>query len=58
MIRVFGINRSGVFGEGIQYTKMKINRNFNAFTDLKSLELEVLITCLVTGYVLLRRDRR
>ena len=58
MIIIFGINRSGVFGGGIQYTKMKINRNFNAFTDLKSLELEVPTICLATGCVSLRRDRR
>jgi hypothetical protein len=37
---------------------MKINRNFNAFTDLKSLELEVPTICLATGCVSLRRDRR
>jgi hypothetical protein len=49
---------SGVFGGGIQYTEMKINRNFNAFTDLKSLELEVPTIGLATGCVLLRRDRR
>ncbi len=58
MIIIFGINRSGVFGGGIQYTEMKINRNFNAFTDLKSLELEVPTICLATGCVSLRRDRR
>jgi hypothetical protein len=58
VIIIFGINRSGVFGGGIQYTEMKINRNFNAFTDLKSLELEVPTICLATGCVSLRRDRR
>jgi len=35
-----------------------MNRNFNAFTDLKSLELEVPMICLATGCVSLRRDRR
>ena len=35
---------------------MKINRNFNAFTDFESLELEVPTFCLVTGYVSARRD--
>ena len=58
MIIIFGINRSGVFGGGTEYTEMKINRNVNAFTDLKSLELEVPTICLVTGCVSLRRDRR
>jgi hypothetical protein len=58
VIIIFGINRSGVFGGGIEYTEMKINRNFSAFTDLKSLELEVPMICLATGCVLLRRDRR
>jgi len=37
---------------------MKVNRKFNAFTDLKSLELEVPKICLVTGCVSARRDRR
>lgn len=37
---------------------MKINRNFNAFTDFKSLKLEVPTFCLVTGCVSARRDRR
>ena len=58
MMIIFGINRSGVFGGGIEYTEMKINRNVNAFTDLKSLELEVPMICLATGCVSLRRDRR
>ena len=58
MIIIFGINRSGVFGGGTEYTEMKINRNVNAFTDLKSLELEVPMICLATGRVSLRRDRR
>ena len=54
---IFGINRSRVFGGGIQYTEMKINRIFfNAFTDLQSLELVVPTACLGTGYVSLRRD--
>jgi len=35
-----------------------MNRYFRAFTDLKSLELEVPMICLVTGCVSLRRDRR
>jgi hypothetical protein len=34
-----------------------MNRNFRAFTDLKSLELEVPMICLVTGCVSLCRDR-
>jgi hypothetical protein len=55
---IFGSNRSGVFGGGIQYTDMKINRNFYTFTDFKSLELEVPTFCLVTGCVSARRDRR
>ena len=58
MMIIFGINRSGVFGGGIEYTEMKINRIVNAFTDLKSLELEVPMICLATGCVSLRRDRR
>ena len=58
MMIIFGINRSGVFGGGIEYTEMKINRNVNAFTDFKSLELEVPMICLATGCVSLRRDRR
>jgi len=58
MIIIFGINRSEVFRGGIQYTEIKINRNFNAFRDLKSLELEVPTICLATGCVSLRRDRR
>jgi len=35
-----------------------MNRNFNEFTDFKSLELKVLIFCFVTGCVSARRDRR
>ena len=58
MIIILGINRLGVFGGGIQITEMKMNRKFNTFTDLKSLELEVPKTCLVTGCVSARRDRR
>ncbi len=58
MIIIFGINKSGVFRGGIKYTEMKMNRNFNAFTDLKLLELEVPTICLATGCVSLRRDRR
>ena len=58
MIIIFGIDRLEVFGGGIQYTEMKMNRNFNAFTDLKPLELEVPTICLVTGCVSGRRDRR
>jgi len=58
VIIILGINRLGVFGGGIQITEMKINRKFNTFTDLKSLELEVLKICLVTECVSARRDRR
>ena len=39
-------------------TEMKINRNFKAFADFESLELEVPMICLVTGCVSGRRDRR
>ena len=57
---VFGIDRSGVSGGGIQCnaTKMKMDRNFRAFIDFMSLELEVPTICLVTGGVSVRRDRR
>jgi hypothetical protein len=58
VIIIFGIDRLGVFGGGIQYTKMKMNRNFDAFTDLKLLKLEVLTICLAIGCVSGRRDRR
>ena len=58
MIIIFGINRLGLFRGGIKITKMKINRKFNTFTDLKLLELEVPKICLVTGCVSARRDRR
>ena len=58
MIIIFGIDSLGVFGGGIQYTEMKMNRNFNVFTDLKPLELEVPIICLATGCVSGRRDIR
>jgi hypothetical protein len=37
---------------------MKMNRNFRAFIDFKSLELEVPTICLVTGGVSGRRERR
>jgi hypothetical protein len=37
---------------------MKMNRNFNEFTDFESLELEVPTFCFVTGCVSARRDRR
>jgi hypothetical protein len=37
---------------------MKMNRNFRAFTDFMSLELEVPTICLVTGGVSGRRERR
>ena len=37
---------------------MKIDRNFRAFIDFMSLELEVPTICLVTGGVSVRRDRR
>ena len=58
MIIIFGINSLGVFKGGIQYTKMKINRNFNVFIDLKPLKLKVLIICLVIRYVSGYKDRR
>ncbi len=58
MIIIFGINKLGLFGGGIQITEMKMNRKFNTFKDLKSLELEVPKICLVTGCVSARRDRR
>jgi hypothetical protein len=58
VIIILGINRLGVFGGAIQTTKMKMNRKFNTFTDLKSLELKVPKICLVTGCVSARRDRR
>ena len=58
MIIIFGINRLGLFGGGIQITEMKMNRKFNTFKDLKWLELEVPKICLVTGCVSARRDRR
>jgi hypothetical protein len=58
MMLIFGINRLGVFRRGIQYTEMKMNGYFNAFTDLKPLELEVPVICLATGCVSGRRDRR
>ena len=48
------IDRLGVFG--MQYTELKMNRNFNAFAELKSLELEVPTICLATGCVSGRRD--
>ena len=38
--------------------EMKMNRDFNAFTDFESPELEVPTFCLVTGCVSARRDRR
>jgi hypothetical protein len=58
VIIIFGIDKLGVFGAGIQYTEMKMNRNFNAFTDLKPLELKVPTICLATGCVSGHRDRR
>jgi hypothetical protein len=58
VIFILRINRSGVFGGGIQITEMKMNRQFNTFTELKSLELKVPKICLVTGCVSARRDRR
>jgi hypothetical protein len=42
----------------MQYIEIKISRNFNVFTDLKPLKLEVSIICLATGCVSGRRDRR
>ncbi len=47
-----------MFRGGIQITEMKMNRKFNTFTDLRSLELEVPKIRLVTGCVSARRDRR
>jgi hypothetical protein len=47
-----------VFRGGILCTEMKINRNFNEFTDFESLELKVPTFCFVTGCVSARRDRR
>ena len=58
MIIIFGIDKLGVFGGGIQYTEMKMNRNVNVLTDLKPLELEVPMICLATGCVSGRRNRR
>ena len=58
MIIIFRIDKLGVFGGGMQYTEMKMNRNFNAFTDFESPELEVPMFCLVTGCVSARRDGR
>ena len=58
MIIIFGINRLGLFGGGIQITEMKMSRKFNTFKDLKWLELKVPKICLVTGCVSARRDRR
>ncbi len=52
---MFGTSGLGVCGGGIQYTEMKMNRNFNEFTDFESLELEVPTFRLVTGCV---SDRR
>jgi hypothetical protein len=54
----FGIDRLEVLGGGILYTKMKMNSNFNTFTYLKALELEVPMICLATRCVSARRDRR
>lgn len=45
-------------GEVYNITKIKIDRNFSAFIDFISLELEVPTICLVTGGVSVRRDRR
>jgi hypothetical protein len=58
VIIIFGIDKLGVFGGGIQYTEMKMNRNVNVLTDLKPLELEVPMICLATGCVSGRRNRR
>jgi hypothetical protein len=58
VIIIFRIDRLGVFGGGMQYIEIKISRNFNVFTDLKPLKLEVSIICLATGCVSGRRDRR
>lgn len=45
-------------GEVYNITEIKIDRNFTAFIDFMSLELEVPTFCLVTGGVSVRRDRR
>jgi hypothetical protein len=45
-------------GEVYKVTEMKMDRNFRAFIDFMSLELEVPTICLVTGGVSVRRDRR
>jgi hypothetical protein len=37
---------------------MKMNKNFNTFTDFESFELKVPTFCFVTGCVSARRDRR
>ena len=37
---------------------MKINRNFNKFTDFESLELEVPTFCVVIRCVSARKDKR
>ena len=52
---ILGIN---VFGEVYNATDMKVNRNFRAFIDFMSLELEVSTICLVTRGVSGRRDKR
>ena len=45
-------------GKVYNITEIKIDRNFKAFIDFISLELEVPAICLVTGGVSVRRDRR
>jgi len=55
---IFGTSELGVFREVYNVTKMKMNRNFNMFTDFESLELEVPTFYLVTGYVSARSDSR
>jgi len=58
MIIIFGTSGLGVFRGGIQCTEMKMNINFNEFTDFESLELEVPTFCFVTGCVSACSDRR
>jgi hypothetical protein len=54
----FGTSGLGVFRGSISCTEIKMNRNFNRFTDFKSLEPKVPTFCFVTGCVSARRDRR
>ncbi len=54
----YGTSGLGVLRGSILFTECEMNRNFNEFTDFKSLELEVPTFCFVTGCVSARRDRR